>query len=828
MRPKDDGRHMTDIEKAAIVHHLSSSFDQVAPFYDDLYSAKANAVMAWLRRENLALMQEVFPPGGYVLDIGCGTGEEAVALARAGYRVLATDVSPRMVALTMRRARAAGVAHRVQGVALAASDLVALHRPRHFDGAYASFGSLNCEPNLPAVAEALARLLKPGAVVVCSVMARWCPFEVVWFALHGRGQEATRRWSRGWHDARVAVGNGEAVEVPVRYLSLGDVAHAFAPHFSVTRALAFPLLLPPPYLDDLFRRFPRFWRWVEKVERAVREVWPWNRLGDHILLVLKRERGALQSHAGRAARGKRWRPPSVFRCRGPVSAAPTVADINEDGRPDIIIVADAMYVCRVDGTILPGFPVRGKNAFASRPAVGDINGDGRLEIVVGCDDNCVYAVNARGRSLPGWPVCTDGDVYSSPALADLNGDGRLEIVVGSDDGRVYAWRGDGVLAAGWPRATRGFVASSPRVADVNDDGHPEVVVGSWDGGVYIWRGDGQPLDGWPQFTGHFVWSSPALADVNRDGYQEIFIASDLVYGWRHDATRLDGWPQETSSYNVASPLLVDLDDDGWAEVVQVSDKVYAWRADGSPLPGFPLDLGTFVWAPPAWMPGLGLVLTGWDGRVYLVNAQGQSRVLGDLTVPIFAPPVVADLDNDGGREILVAGWDGGVYRINPHLSAPVPRDDDALPLNWPTLRVAEEAGFVGELPAGVPPFIVVPAPPAPRAVLWYRADHEPAWHPVPLVIHAGNLTGLIQPFPRGTEVAFFVQVFARHGEKTPPVPGHRVTSVPTVPGATRYPPRGVWRVRFTEGWRARLPRGWRRARALAQQISHRVRTVIHA
>jgi len=264
------------------------AFDAVAGGYDAAYGPEGNAVMGWLRQESLALLQETFPPGSRLLEIGCGTGEEALVLARAGRTVLATDVSPGMAARTLAKARAAGLVDRVTALALPAGRLGALHPALPFDGAYASFGGLNCEPDLAGLADALARLLRPGAVFVCSVMARWCPFEIGWFLLHGRPRTAFRRLRRGWQPVPVAGPAGVRVTVPVRYLSVRDVTGTFAPVFALERALSLPLLLPPPYLDDLFRRRRALFGRVEGLERWLRERWPLRLLGDHVALVLRK------------------------------------------------------------------------------------------------------------------------------------------------------------------------------------------------------------------------------------------------------------------------------------------------------------------------------------------------------------------------------------------------------------------------------------------------------------------------------------------------------------------------------------------------------------
>jgi ubiquinone/menaquinone biosynthesis C-methylase UbiE len=265
------------------------AFDAVADDYDLAYGADGNLAMRWMRAENLKILRETFPPGSRLLEIGCGTGEEAVALASEAPReVLATDVSPRMAAITLRKARRAGVGDRVQALALPAGGLAALQPATPFDGAYASFGALNCEPDLEAVASALARIVRPGGAFVCSVMGRTCLFEMLWYLLHGRPRRAFRRLRRGWQPAPVAGVDGREVSVATRYLGWLDMVRTFTPAFRVESALALPLLLPPPYADALWRRYGRRVAGLVALERRLRARRPFRALGDHVVLVMRR------------------------------------------------------------------------------------------------------------------------------------------------------------------------------------------------------------------------------------------------------------------------------------------------------------------------------------------------------------------------------------------------------------------------------------------------------------------------------------------------------------------------------------------------------------
>jgi SAM-dependent methyltransferase len=193
-----------------------------------------------------------------------------------------------MVAITQQKAQAAGLFDHVTAMALPAARLGEWKRPTSFDGAYASFGALNCEPDLPALAAALDQLLKPGARFVCSVMARLCPLEIVWFLVRARPRLAFRRLKRGWQAAGVTDVQGGRVEVDVRYLTLSDLRVAFAPFLIIERAFSLSLLLPPPYLDGLYRKYPRLWERMSVLERRLRDRWPWWAMGDHIAVVMRK------------------------------------------------------------------------------------------------------------------------------------------------------------------------------------------------------------------------------------------------------------------------------------------------------------------------------------------------------------------------------------------------------------------------------------------------------------------------------------------------------------------------------------------------------------
>jgi hypothetical protein len=165
--------------------------------------------------------------------------------------------------------------------------------------------------------------------------------------------------------------------------------------------------------------------------------------------------------------------------------SPTLADLDNDGRVEIIVGDDAglLHVFTLDGSELPGFPRLAGHRIESSPTVVDLDANGLLDIIVGADDGYVYAWNAVGDVLLGWPVKTNDEVRSSASVADIDGDGRLEVIIGSLDHHLYAFRQDGALAQKFPIDCGNKISSSPWVGDLDGDGQTDIVIGA-DNGVH--------------------------------------------------------------------------------------------------------------------------------------------------------------------------------------------------------------------------------------------------------------------------------------------------------------------------------------------------------
>jgi SAM-dependent methyltransferase len=106
-------------------HEWLRFFDHHAPRYND-EAFTANT----LAEVDFVIAELQLPAGGWLLDIGCGTGRHAVELAKRGYQVTGVDISEGMLAEARQAAQAAGVA-----LDLIHADATRFTAARQYDGA---------------------------------------------------------------------------------------------------------------------------------------------------------------------------------------------------------------------------------------------------------------------------------------------------------------------------------------------------------------------------------------------------------------------------------------------------------------------------------------------------------------------------------------------------------------------------------------------------------------------------------------------------------------------------------------------------------------------
>jgi ubiquinone/menaquinone biosynthesis C-methylase UbiE len=256
------------------------AFDSIAASYDDLFTrsmiGRAQRGAVW------DALLDAFEPGAHILELNCGTGEDALFLARHDISVVACDGSEGMIRTARKRKQDEDPDAQIQFQLLPTEHLGQLCPGHSFDGALSNFSGLNCVSNLDQAVWDLASLVKARASVLICLSTRFCLAETLWFLLQGDFRKAFRR-TPGVAHAKVS-----GYTVKVHYPTVRRVKESFSPWFRLRSYTGIGVAVPPSYLEPMMRKYPRLLGLLRWIDQRISHLPLLRIMGDHMLLHFER------------------------------------------------------------------------------------------------------------------------------------------------------------------------------------------------------------------------------------------------------------------------------------------------------------------------------------------------------------------------------------------------------------------------------------------------------------------------------------------------------------------------------------------------------------
>eukprot|EP00986_Skeletonema_menzelii_P019951 scaffold29727_cov131-Skeletonema_menzelii.AAC.2 len=276
-------------------------FDKLADVYDSSFCD--TTVGRLLRRQTWEHFDEAFATSNFkstqtapILEIGCGTGDDALHLASKYVYVLATDYSQGMLRKARQKCYLNATVPRECQPTFKKLDLrdshydVSLEPIHKFAGAYCNFGGLNnlSPEDIGHLAHELSELIHPGGKVVLVVMGRFCLFETLYYLLTSNFKRAFRRLKRARNAESVARVAPNTKKQTIYFYSPYFIEKTFADtsQFQVIRKRAIGLTLPPSLWSRSSSKnmHPSLLSFLSWSDSMLSGHWPFFYLGDHFLI----------------------------------------------------------------------------------------------------------------------------------------------------------------------------------------------------------------------------------------------------------------------------------------------------------------------------------------------------------------------------------------------------------------------------------------------------------------------------------------------------------------------------------------------------------------
>lgn len=261
------------------------AFDAIAAEYDKSFSE--SLIGGEQRERSRHWLRKILETGKAleILEINCGTGEDALWMASLGHSVVATDQSAAMINEAEKKL-SASKQKGIKFISCGFENLASQFDKLQFDFIFSNFSGLNCvsPDELTILSEQLNSLLKVNGCFAVTVFGKHSWWEVFFFLLKAQPAKAFRRWG----NKKISVELSESVYQPVYYYSVRRLKQLLYP-LRLVEKKPVGLFIPPTYLEASMKKRPNLFRSLIRLEKTANGFAIGSSFADHVFLLFKKQ-----------------------------------------------------------------------------------------------------------------------------------------------------------------------------------------------------------------------------------------------------------------------------------------------------------------------------------------------------------------------------------------------------------------------------------------------------------------------------------------------------------------------------------------------------------
>jgi len=272
---------------STVLNHINEqkaaeAFSGQAPMFDEIYGE--DTIIAYKRERVRRHVLRRVKPGGSILELNCGTGEDAVYFAGRGHKVHATDISAGMLYQLVQKVGQHKMNKKISFELCSYTNLPELKNKGPFDLIFSNFAGLNCTGELDKVLASLSSLLNPGGLITLVILPKFCLWETL-LLFKGKFRTAFRRFFSGnGRKARV-----EGTYFKCWYYNPSYITKRLKNEFDLVGLEGLCTIVPPSYIEGFAEKHPSGYLFFKKWENKLKTKWPWRVIGDYYIISLRKK-----------------------------------------------------------------------------------------------------------------------------------------------------------------------------------------------------------------------------------------------------------------------------------------------------------------------------------------------------------------------------------------------------------------------------------------------------------------------------------------------------------------------------------------------------------